>query len=66
MYRKPKPQLTIDDFILPFSGKLNAENRWVQLAKIIPWDEFEKEYAFMFRVIGVMHIPDRFSQSIPV
>lgn len=48
MYRKPNPQMTIDDFILPFSGQLNAENRWVQLAKIIPWDEFEKEYAFMF------------------
>ncbi|HWQ40746.1 MAG TPA: IS5 family transposase [Desulfosporosinus sp.] len=48
MYRKPSPQLTIDDFILPFSGKLSAENRWVQLAKIIPWDEIEKEYAFMF------------------
>jgi len=48
MYRKLSPQLTIDDFILPFSGKLSAENRWVQLAKIIPWDEIEKEYAFMF------------------
>lgn len=48
MYRKPSPQLTIDDFILPFSGKLNAENRWVQLANTIPWDEFEAEYAFMF------------------
>lgn len=48
MYRKPSPQLTIDDFILPFSGKLNPNNRWVQLANIIPWDEFEEEYAFMF------------------
>ncbi|TLM97903.1 MAG: transposase [Actinobacteria bacterium] len=48
MYRKPDPQITIDDFILPFSGKLSAENRWVQLAKVIPWDEIEKEYAFMF------------------
>ena len=48
MYRKPSPQLTLDDFILPFSGKLSAENRWVQLAKIIPWDEIEKDYAFMF------------------
>jgi IS5 family transposase len=48
MYRKPSPQLTIDDFILPFSGKLSAENRWVKLAKIIPWDEIEEEYAFMF------------------
>ncbi|EHL04606.1 hypothetical protein HMPREF0322_04693 [Desulfitobacterium hafniense DP7] len=48
MYRKPSPQLTIDDFVLPFSGKLNPNNRWVQLANIIPWDEFEEEYAFMF------------------
>ncbi|EHQ90847.1 LOW QUALITY PROTEIN: transposase family protein [Desulfosporosinus youngiae DSM 17734] len=48
MYRKPSPQLTIDDFILPFSGKLDPENRWVQLANIIPWDEYEKEYAHMF------------------
>jgi len=43
MYRKPSPQLTIDDFILPFSGRLSAENRLVQLAKIIPWDEIEKD-----------------------
>ncbi|MGI6685677.1 MAG: transposase [Bacillota bacterium] len=48
MYRKPSPQTTIDDFILPFSGSLNAENRWVKLAKIIPWDQLEREYAFMF------------------
>lgn len=48
MYCKPSPQMTIDDFILPFSGKLSAENRWVQLSKIIPWDEIEEEYAFMF------------------
>ena len=47
MYRKPNSQMTIDDFILPFSGKLSAENRWAQLAKIIPWDEIEEEYAFM-------------------
>ena len=48
MYRKPSPQMTIDDFILPFSGSLSADNRWVQLAQIIPWDEIETEYAFMF------------------
>jgi len=48
MYRKPSPQMTIDDFILPFAGKLAADNRWVKLAGIIPWDEIEKQYAFMF------------------
>lgn len=45
---KPSPQMTIDDFILPFAGKLAADNRWVKLAAIIPWDEIEKQYAFMF------------------
>jgi len=48
MYRKPSPQMTIDDFILPFADKLAADNRWVKLAAIIPWDEIEKQYAFMF------------------
>jgi hypothetical protein len=32
MYRKPKDQMSIEDFILPFEGKLNKNNRWVQLA----------------------------------
>jgi hypothetical protein len=48
MYRKPNPQMTIDDFILPFTGSLSADNRWVRLAKLIPWDCIEKEYAFLF------------------
>lgn len=48
MYRKPSLQMTLDDFILPFSGKMSANNRWIQLAKIIPRDEFEKDYVFMF------------------
>jgi len=25
----------------------SVPKRWVQLAKVIPWDEIEKEYAFM-------------------
>ena len=36
MYRKPKSQLTIEDFILPFEGNLSADNRWVKLAGIYP------------------------------
>jgi len=52
MYRKPSPQLTLDDFILLFSGKLSAENRWVQLAKIIPWDEIEKDNHLCFPATG--------------
>jgi hypothetical protein len=48
MYRKPSLQMILDDFILPFSSKMSANNRWIKLAKIIPWDDFEKDYAFMF------------------
>jgi len=31
-------QLVLDGFESPFSRKLNAHNRWVQLAHKIPWD----------------------------
>jgi len=36
--------LEIPDFYLPFGGKLRAENRWVYLAKIIPWELVETCY----------------------
>ncbi|WP_235911121.1 IS5 family transposase [Heliobacterium mobile] len=49
MYRKNKSeQLYIEDFILPFAGKLRADNRWVKLSKIIPWDVIEEKYASQF------------------
>ena len=49
MYRKQKQQDTLpEEFELPFGGKLAADNRWVILAKIIPWTEFEAEYAAIF------------------
>ena len=45
MYRKrDKEQLTIEDFFLPFGGKLDARNRWVKLAEITPWDRIEEYY----------------------
>lgn len=48
MYRRPTGQMVIEDFVLPFEGKLDANNRWVKLAKIIPWEQIEKEYADLF------------------
>jgi hypothetical protein len=33
---------------LPFEGKLRADNRWVKLAKMIPWDKIEARYANLF------------------
>ena len=49
MYRQSSPgQLSFQDFYLPFGGKLSSENRWVKLAEIIPWEEFESTYAEQF------------------
>lgn len=45
MYRHNQRQLQFENFSLPFSGKLRSDNRWVKLAKFIPWEEFEPEYA---------------------
>ena len=49
VYRKaelapPSPS----DFELPSCGKLSLLNRWVKMAQLIPWDEFESEYAANF------------------
>jgi hypothetical protein len=46
MYRKQdRNQLSLEDFIMPFGGKLRADNRWVKLAAIMPWDFIEDVYA---------------------
>lgn len=60
MYRKAdREQITIDDFITPFGGKLLADNRWVRLAKAIPWDRIEDRYAEKFGSCGNVAIPLR-------
>ena len=49
MYRKPHVnQLAFEDFVLPFGGKLRSDNRWVILAKQIPWVVVETAYAQQF------------------
>ncbi|NAS20047.1 IS5/IS1182 family transposase, partial [Clostridium butyricum] len=40
-------QLKIEDFVFPF-GELDKNNRWVKLADIIPWFEFEQIYSEKF------------------
>lgn len=44
-YRTDYDQLTLDEFMLPFGGKLRKDNRWVQMAEIMPWDYIEDVYA---------------------
>ena len=36
------------EFELPFGGRLATDNRWVLMAQLIPWSEFEAEYAQHF------------------
>ncbi len=49
MYRKADPsELTPENFELPIGTKLSGENRWVMMADLIPWEEFEEEYAKNF------------------
>ena len=49
MYRtKDTRQLELENFYLPFAGHLNEKNRWVALAQLIPWEEFEEQYAEHF------------------
>ena len=51
MYQKEseRVQMTLEDFILPFGGKLDAGNRWVKLAALMPWDMIEDVYARSFK-----------------
>lgn len=41
-------QLGLADFNQPAGLKMNPDNRWVQKAVTIPWDELEDSYATLF------------------
>jgi len=41
-------QLSIEEFHSPFGGKLDPNNRWVLLHKVIPWMSLESHYAPQF------------------
>ena len=50
MYRKTdRNQLMLEDFTMPFGGKLDAENRWVKMSKLMPWEMIEDMYAEKFK-----------------
>ena len=53
IYRNKLKQPEFEDFILPFSGKLRSNNRWVILSKIIPWKEIDKKYSKGFAKSGM-------------
>lgn len=46
MYRKnDENQIVMAEFALPFGGKLDVNNRWIQLEKRMPWSHIEEIYA---------------------
>ena len=52
MYKKVEELRTeSENFELPFGGKLSEDNRWVIMAKLIPWSEVEEEYAKKFTIL---------------
>lgn len=47
VYRKAEKSInSCDNFEL--EGRLSSDNRWVIMAKLIPWSDFEQEYASLF------------------
>jgi hypothetical protein len=45
MYRSSsRQQREFPDFYLPFSGHLDPENRWIVLARLVPWELAEQIY----------------------
>lgn len=63
MYKNPpnRSQLKLEflDFPNPFGVKLLGDNRWVRLSRLIPWEEFEDQYAELFVDDGAVAYPFR-------
>jgi transposase, IS5 family len=54
MYRQIETKVvTTENLELKFEGKLAKDNRWVIMSELIPWQEFEEEYAKNFSETGM-------------
>lgn len=53
MYRKHLSHPEFESFYLPFDGHLASNNRWVRMAKLIPWGEVEQRYEKLFADSGM-------------
>lgn len=43
-YTKDEEQLSMEEFFLPFGGRLRKDNRWVRMTEVMPWDYIEEIY----------------------
>ena len=41
-------QISFSDFNQPLGMKMNANNRWIKKAEMIPWDKIEEKYSELF------------------
>ena len=49
IYRKQQNSIeTPENLKNLFGGQLDEENRWIEMSKMIPWKEYEEEYAKNF------------------
>jgi hypothetical protein len=59
-YKATQSSITPENFELPWSGKLSSDNRWIIMAELIPWSEFEEQYAKNFsKTMGAIAKPWR-------
>ena len=40
----PPEQLPIFKELTPYSGQIDSNNRWIKLAKLVPWEEMDEIY----------------------
>ncbi|HUU27622.1 MAG TPA: transposase [archaeon] len=53
MYRgKNRQKIPLFPELFPFGGKLNPKNRWLQIARLIPWEKIESRYERHFSKRG--------------
>src|SRR6056297_4237069 len=45
-------QEKLDGFVNTFNMKLNPENRWIRMSRLVPWKAFEEKYAKCFKNDG--------------
>jgi hypothetical protein len=76
-YTQEENQLLLpSEFILPFVGRLNPENRWIKLAQLVLWARVDHMYAKSFKktfrgqkaisvrmALGALIIQERLQQS---
>lgn len=51
--------MSIYDYIPPYHGELDPQNRWIRLAAALDWDAFERDYSAHFARGGKVAIPAR-------